>query len=417
MRNRETKYYVAILLIVAAYLISSFIWGDDILTKRVTIVTALVSAVAFWLEFRRTERLNESSFIMNLNNQFISNPSMTFIEHELELYYNQYVVQFNGGEAESLDDVRDIHLGINLSRSSEDCQKLINYLVYLEALAALVDRGVIHLSVIDDLFSYRFFIAVNNPIVQENELYPYKDFYCGVYRLSKLWTADHIKRKIAIPMAFFKLEEQSAKRERRAEWATFLDVSLARATDNKTDIGRVLYDTDPYIYPEAFGSSRDRAARSIGRLIGMDNTLLDYKNIIVARYNGMVAGVCLVTDGNYTWNKEELIKRIEKNLPMIESFEYASDEYFSKLGGGNNCIEIVSLSVDEGFRRKHIGSALLKEVSHLFPDKVLTLEVLEENKAAIKMYESVGFEIVGEHFEGFAPAGLKRPMCVRMQRS
>lgn len=417
MKNKELKYYIAILLVVAVYLITSFVCADDVLSKRITTVTALISAVAFWLQFKRTERLNESSFIMNMNNQFISNPSMTFIEHELEQYYNQYLVRFKEGETGDIADTRDIHLGINMSRSSEDCQKLINYLVYLESLAALVDRGVIHLSVIDDLFSYRFFIAVNNPVVQENELYPYKDFYRGVYRLSNLWTEDHEKRRITIPMASFKLEDKFDNKVRDERWATFLDVSLARATDNKTDIGRVLYDTDPYVYPEAFGSDRDKAARSLGRLIGMDNTLLDYKNIVVARYNGTVAGVCLITDGKYSWNKKALLERIGNDLPMRESFEYASDKYFTRLASGDkNCIEIVALSVDEGFRRKHIGTKLLEEVSRLFPDKAQELEVLQDNESAIKMYENIGFEIVGEPFEGFAPAGLKRPMCLRMKR-
>ena len=102
---------------------------------------------------------------------------MTQVEHELELYYNQYEVMSSGKEKITPEDVEKLHLGLNMSRTSPECQKMINYLVYLESLAALVFRQVIHLDVIDDLFSYRFFLAVNNPVVQECELLPYADFY------------------------------------------------------------------------------------------------------------------------------------------------------------------------------------------------------------------------------------------------
>lgn len=73
MINREKKYFIAIVVIVFIYLLLSFHLSVDPLSKRLTTITALISAVAFWLQFKRTERLNEASFIMNFNNHFISN--------------------------------------------------------------------------------------------------------------------------------------------------------------------------------------------------------------------------------------------------------------------------------------------------------------------------------------------------------
>ena len=37
---------------------------------------------------------------MNLNNQFIGNKDMTWVEHELELFYNHYEVEFSGRDAQ-----------------------------------------------------------------------------------------------------------------------------------------------------------------------------------------------------------------------------------------------------------------------------------------------------------------------------
>jgi len=418
--KRERKYYIIIISAVGIYWIASFFLPLDSFTKRITTSTTLIAAVAFWLQFKRTERLNESNYIMNLNNQFIGNKDMSHVEHELELYYNQYEALLNEKDVLSDKEVWSIHLGLNQSRTSEDCQKLINYLVYLEALAALVDRQVIHLDVIDDLFSYRFFLAVNNPVVQQDELLPYADYYQGVIKLSKLWTDNHRKKKIKIPMDQFSLPERVETWSKNTIMIP-LDISRARGDDKKIEIAQCIYSTDRYIYPEAFGEDAETAVRAISRIIGMDGSLLDYKNLLVARYNGHVCGICLISDGTSNWDKEAIRVRVGKELlsdRLMEGFHHASDEYFSHFDRDqqeSDSIEIVAFCVDEGFRRKHIGSALLSEVIKRYSKKHIRLDVLADNAGAIALYQNNNFEIT-KTFEGFAPVGLRRPICYTMER-
>lgn len=38
--------------------------------------------------------------------------------------------------------------------------------------------------------AYRYFIAVNNPIVQKYELIPYKDYYQGCFKLYEKWSKE-----------------------------------------------------------------------------------------------------------------------------------------------------------------------------------------------------------------------------------
>lgn len=420
--NRERKYYIAIMIVVVAYLVASNFIPVDPFSKRITTVTALISAVAFWLQFKRTERLNESNYIMNLNNQFIGNKDMTHVEHNLELFYNQYETRLAGRKELTEDEYSEIHLGINQSRTSDDCQKLINYLVYLEALAALVDRQVIHLDVIDDLFSYRFFLAVNNPVVQQGELFPYADFYQGIFKLSERWTKNHHDRSIPIPMEQFSLTKEILAEWRKNPPAIKLEISTARGDDKKIQIAGCLYDTDRYIYPEAFGDDREKATKAISRLIGMDKSLLDYKNLLVARYNGQVCGVCLISDGTGKWDMEKIKKRVGSDLlpeRQEEGFIHASDHYFGKFYEEKpdpNTIELVACCVDEGFRRKHIATALLTELIQQYGNKNIRLEVLCNNDAAIKLYEKYGFARTGNAFDGFAPEGLQAPKCYQMER-
>lgn len=421
MNKRELKFYIAILIFVIVYWILSFHLSLDPFTKRITTTITLIGAVTFWLTFKRTERLNESNYIMNLNNQFITNKDMSLVEHELELYYNQYETLLNGRKNLPEKEMHTIHLGLNQSRTSEDCQKLINYLVYLEALAALVDRQVIHLDVIDDLFSYRFFLAVNNPVVQQDELLPYQDFYKGIFKLSEKWTINHQKKKIPIPMQQYSLFETN-KNWTKETIMIPLQISEASGSDKKIEIAKCLYGTDRFIYPEAFGENTEEASKAISRIIGMDGCLLDYKNLIVARYNGQVCGVCLVSDGEGKWNKEAIRKRIGPDLlpeRIVEGFNHASDEYFSqfhKEHPDENKVEIVAFCVEEGFRRKHVGSALLSFVVEKYGEKTIILTVLADNTAAISLYKHHGFAVINEKKEGFAPVGLHCPDCMEMER-
>ena len=198
MKNgHERKYYVAIILLVSLYfLISHFTEDPPPISTRISTISALIAAVTFWMQLRRTENLNEANFLMNLNNQFISNKEMTAIEHKLECYYNKVVA----GE-----DIANIKLDIDLNIEHEERQKLINYLVYMESLAAIIQKNVMRLGVVDDLFAYRFFIAVNNPVVQETELLPYANYYRGCFRLSEAWTKAWRDANREIPLDQFSL--------------------------------------------------------------------------------------------------------------------------------------------------------------------------------------------------------------------
>lgn len=200
MKNkRERKYYIAIFTFVIFYWISTqFIFETPDISKRISTTIALIGSVTFWMQLRRSENLNEASYMMNLNNQFINNKEMTAVEHELELYFTKSL---------TAKDISEVSLGLELDREKVEYQKLINYLVHMEGLAAIVQRDVLHLDVIDDLFAYRFFIAVNNPVVQELELLPYAKFYQGCYKLSEMWTKKWRAENRVVPLDQYALFE------------------------------------------------------------------------------------------------------------------------------------------------------------------------------------------------------------------
>lgn len=188
---KKKPYIAAMVLLVCFYLAGQYFIRDNVYASTVTTVLAIIAGVAFWLELRNNERISEAQLIMELNNQFISNPQLTMVELELEKYYALYM------EAEKNGSPKDaIPFGIDLDCFDENRQSLVNYLVHLEGIAALVNEGVLHLDVITDLMAYRYFIAVNNPIVQKKELLAYQNFYHGCFQIYEKWSREQGEDKV-----------------------------------------------------------------------------------------------------------------------------------------------------------------------------------------------------------------------------
>lgn len=177
------RHYILLMIVLSTlFLVGRYYIRDSVYIEIITTILAIIAAVCFFMELKSNERINEAQLIMELNDQFITNPQFTNVELELEKYFNAYR---KAGSPE--ERTNGIPFGIDLDIFDENRQSLVNYLVHLEGVAALVDEGVLHLNVITDLMAYRYFIAVNNPIVQEKELLPYRDYYQGIIRIYEKW--------------------------------------------------------------------------------------------------------------------------------------------------------------------------------------------------------------------------------------
>ena len=172
-------------VLMALYLYLRKITSD---TTQVMDCLAIFTAIAFFLEYHQNNRVNEAQFVIDLNNQFINEGNIAAVEHDLEMYYTHPEERMKY-RAEFLK---------KYALEEEAHQDFVNYLVHLEGVAALVNDGVLRLSAINDLMAYRYFIAVNNPVVQEFELIPYQNFYQGLIKLFPQWAK---KNKGKMPMA------------------------------------------------------------------------------------------------------------------------------------------------------------------------------------------------------------------------
>ena len=192
-KSRKYLYIFMMVIIVCLYMCGQYFWNWEWLTETVATIIAIIAAVAFWLEYHENKLLNEAQFIMELNEQFLGNSNLSDVEWELEKYYNR----FRKG---SLSEEYYKGFEMQFDIEKRERQYLVNYLVHLEGIAALIKNGVIHLHAIDDLMSYRYFIAVNNPIVQKLELLEYPDYYKGCFSIYSDWVTELNTQNVTVPM-------------------------------------------------------------------------------------------------------------------------------------------------------------------------------------------------------------------------
>lgn len=203
---RATTYILLMVIIICVYLSCQYMFAWSWLTETVATVIAIISAVAFWLEYHENKLLNEAQFITDLNEQFIGNEKMSEVERELERFYHKHRKnQLTEEEKLAFEKKYDI--------DSPDRQHLVNYLVHLEGIAALVKNKVLRIRTIDDLMSYRYFIAMNNPVVQKLELLEYPDFYKGCFDIYDAWVRELTEQGIIPPMYDESSNNLTKKRE------------------------------------------------------------------------------------------------------------------------------------------------------------------------------------------------------------
>lgn len=131
----------------------------DNMVSFISIAIQVLSAGLIVLQLRDSRKAQEGEFIMNLNMSFVQNDKYSFAYTEFE----------KGDEAK-------------LSRV-----EISNYLTFFESIYLLLMDGVISIKILDDLFSYRFFLAVHNPMVQKEKLVDNPYNFRNIYRLEKMW--------------------------------------------------------------------------------------------------------------------------------------------------------------------------------------------------------------------------------------
>ena len=129
-RQRKSRHRIRIVVLAITALSCLYILGQrfcdwEWLTETVATLLAIVAAVAFWLEYHENKLLNEAQFIMELNEQFLSDSNLSDVEWELEKYFNRY-------RKNELTKEDEEEFEKKFALENRERQHLVNYLVHLE---------------------------------------------------------------------------------------------------------------------------------------------------------------------------------------------------------------------------------------------------------------------------------------------
>lgn len=158
--------------------------GLDILQLFSGLIAAM-SVVLLGVELFQSRKVSEGEFLANLNQMFVEN----------ENYKKAYTL-FENYDFENLPDLELENVEIS------------NYLTFFEVFQLLIDRNTLTIDMFDDLFGYRFFIAVHNPYVQKQKLVKTPDNFRNLYKLERDWKKYRQKRGKAVFHEEYSLDKQ-----------------------------------------------------------------------------------------------------------------------------------------------------------------------------------------------------------------
>lgn len=381
-------------IVFRSLLTQNFVFGnfsDSQASVIISIVEATISSIAIGFvlfQLKISELLNiqqvniqEADFLLQYNQSFIQDNNMTFVESELEKFFHDqsYVIQIN-------DDTRQLY---------------VNYLVYLESLAPLILGNILKFQHIDDLMAYRYFIAVNNPYVQKDQLFRDADYYKGCFKIYSIWKSYRLQNNLKIPLNDYSLDLW-------IDFESYCDLNIQYRKIQKKDslkhIAQLIYNTDKYIYPTAFTNVK-KLQKEFYRLLNSDN-LFNKNNIRVIEIDKKIAGVAVIISSK-TFAKRPIIRhQNEKYHDVCKSyFDLLSDIFYE------DTVYLACVSVDETYQNRGIAKYIIKHVIKEFSPKKILLDTLIENSST-NLYKKMGFKVVKEKY-GYA-YHKKPPKCVEM---
>lgn len=173
----------------------------------------------------------------------------------------------------------------------------------------------------------------------------------------------------------------------------------ARKDDNMEDIAKLIYETDPYIYPFWFNNDINEALEYLVPKIQEPGYIYNYENCYVAYANdinkivGVVCAIDPTTNLDYNYEDDESIN---------ERYKFTINNYVKEIikeVEEKKYMYLVNVCIDEEYRSNRIGSRLLRyfiEQMHQAGFDEIGFDCLMHNLRAKNLYHSLGFKEVSE---------------------
>lgn len=167
-RKETVVIYSLLVLMCFGVVIGSF-WNEygSIISTIVTSITAVVSAIAVYFQMRKDTEITQAEFLLEYSKCFYSYEGAELLEKKIDKAIEK----------------KELY-----QYSVEDYELVYDYFLWITGLASMVENKTLPISLINNIYNYRFFTVVNNPSIQQSELCKFGEYYKSVYRLHKQWT-------------------------------------------------------------------------------------------------------------------------------------------------------------------------------------------------------------------------------------
>ncbi len=191
LNKRKTMVLVlAVLFLILITTISTFLRdyffnsydGVSLWITLLEVIGVLGTIIIAIMQLRDSKEISRATFIVELNRTFVENPDYTEIYNALQNCLDKKCTLCENSGC----DVT--HCEIHFEKS-----KISNYLTFFETIYILYKKEVISFDIIDDLFAYRFFLAVHSRLIQQEKLMPQPENFKNIFLLEREWLDYRIK--------------------------------------------------------------------------------------------------------------------------------------------------------------------------------------------------------------------------------
>ena len=159
-RKKALNIALLAVFIAAVLAVLLFLFDRKLVIEIASLGGALISIILVLNKLEMTRNIAEAKFIANINSSFVSNADYKRVYTALDNYHRLLRSDASGDalrRAEKvIEDLDNVHIS--------------NYLTFFEVLNVLRKKGTMNISTIDDLFAYRFFIAVRNKCIYRRKI-------------------------------------------------------------------------------------------------------------------------------------------------------------------------------------------------------------------------------------------------------
>lgn len=139
-----------------------------------SLVIAIISVGLILAQLLEVKRIQEAEFVIHLNQTFVDNEEYAKMYKELE----------KSDKEQKIPELSRVEVS--------------NYLTFFETIYLLVNNGSVKMRTLDDLFGYRFFLAIHNETVQKIKLVESPYNFRNIYYLESIWMEYRKKKGLLI---------------------------------------------------------------------------------------------------------------------------------------------------------------------------------------------------------------------------